>query len=110
MLIAIASTDGETVNEHFGRADRFLIYEIAEGRRHLLLIRRVNPWSAGDGSHEFSEERFTPLAASLADCARIYCSHIGQRPRQELEQRGITVVAGTRRISEITEEENAASP
>ncbi len=101
MLVAIASTDGETVNEHFGRADRFLIYDISEQGGTLLSIRQVTPWSVGEADHEFAEERFAALADSLADCSRIYCSHIGARPRRELEQRGVTVVTGSRRISDI---------
>jgi len=110
MLVAIASTDGETVNEHFGRAGRFLIYDISGQRKTLLSIRQVTPWSVGDANHEFTEERFAALADNLADCNRIYCSHIGERPRLELEQRGIAVIAGSRRISEITDGQDQVEP
>ncbi len=103
MLVAIASTDGETVNEHFGHAERFLIYDISGDRHHLLVIRKVTPWSAGKKNHDFSPERFATLVGTLADCERLYCSHIGDRPRRELEQRGITVIAGPRKIRDITD-------
>ena len=33
MLIAVASRDGNNINQHFGHAERFLIYEVAETRR-----------------------------------------------------------------------------
>ena len=33
MLIAVASKDGKEINQHFGHAERFLIYEVKGTRR-----------------------------------------------------------------------------
>lgn len=103
MLIAIASTDGESVNEHFGRADRFLIYEVTSGTKSLITARNVKPFSTGDKSHPFDPERMAETAAAVRDCKILYCAKIGDRPREELEKLGITVIIGSGAISELFE-------
>ena len=103
MLIAIASSDGETVNEHFGRADRFLIYDVSPGRHTLITVRNVKPYSIGNRDHQFDSERMASAAEAVRDCKLIYCSKIGDRPRMELDNLGITAIIGSRPISEIFE-------
>jgi len=104
MLIAIASTDGENVNEHFGRADRFLIYDVTPGNRILITVRDVEPLSTGDKNHPFDPERMANVAGAVKDCRMVYCVKIGDRPRQELEQLGITTIIGGRTIESIFED------
>jgi predicted Fe-Mo cluster-binding NifX family protein len=104
MLIAIASTDGETVNEHFGRANRFLIYEVSPGKQTLIMVRDVEPLSTGDKNHPFDPERMARAAEAVKDCKLLYCSKIGDHPRQELEKFGVTSIIGTRQINSIFEE------
>lgn len=101
MQIAIASTDGETVNQHFGKADRFFIYDLAEKRLVLLMVRSVTPLSTGDPNHAFDPERMAATVAALKDCGRVYCARIGERPQEELEKAGITAVVGTGPIAGI---------
>ena len=36
MLIAVASKDGKEINQHFGHAERFLIYEVEETEAKLV--------------------------------------------------------------------------
>lgn len=105
MLIAIASTDGETVNEHFGRAARFLIYDVTQGSQSLITVRDVEPWSTGDKSHAFDQERFDKVMEAIKDCRMVYCSKIGERPREELEKHGITAIVGKMAIQSIFSEQ-----
>ncbi|MFZ5758068.1 MAG: NifB/NifX family molybdenum-iron cluster-binding protein [Thermodesulfobacteriota bacterium] len=92
MKIAIVSTDGISVNDHFGRAKRFLIYEAGAAGLKKIEERAVVPLSTGDPSHGFDEERFAAVLAALAGCSRVYATRIGDRPCQELEKRGIIPV------------------
>ena len=92
MQIAIVSTDGMNVDEHFGRAERFLIYEIEGDRRLLLDSRALKPLSEGDKGHAFNPERFSDIAKSLSGCEKIYCTKIGEKPAEELKKLGIEPV------------------
>ena len=102
MQIAIASTDGETINEHFGKADRFFIYDLTEGHLALLMVCTVVPLSTGDPNHAFNPERMAATLAALKDCQRVYCTRIGDRPRAELEKAGFELVVGAGPIAGIS--------
>jgi len=99
--IAIASSDGETINEHFGKANRLFIYDFAGERLTLLFVRAVTPLSTGDPGHAFDPQRMAATMEALRNCARVYCTRIGERPREELEKAGIEVVVGTGAIAAI---------
>ena len=103
MQVAIASTDGETVNEHFGRADRFYIYDRTAAGMTLLFVRTVTPLSTGDPDHAFDPKRMAAALAPLKGCERVYCTRIGERPRQELEKAGFEVVAASGPIADLTD-------
>jgi predicted Fe-Mo cluster-binding NifX family protein len=102
MQVAIVSTDGVNVNDHFGKAGRFLIYEAGPQGLTLMGDRRVTPLSTGDQSHQFDAARFAAVAEALAGCQRVYCTRIGDRPRQELEKLGITAVIHEGAIAAIS--------
>lgn len=55
--IAVVSTDGKTVNDHFGRAERFLIYDI-DDKLTFVEERPAETYSVGDPEHPFDPERF----------------------------------------------------
>jgi hypothetical protein len=101
MQIAIVSTDGERVNEHFGKAERFLIYEVDALGRTLLGERKIVPLSTGDPNHPFDELRFGKVAAALT-CRQLYCVKIGERPAAELRKLGIEPVIYEGQIAAIT--------
>ena len=102
MRIAIASTDGIHVNEHFGRASEFHIFELAAGRPEFIELRKVTPLSVRDKSHDFDEARFSALLAKISDCSRVYVVKIGEKPAQELLRHGITPVLFDDAIERIT--------
>lgn len=55
--VAVASNDGIVINQHFGRANIFYIYEITEtGKHRLLETRTVTPICNG-GNHSDKELR-----------------------------------------------------
>ncbi len=102
MHIAVASSQGKEVDQHFGKTDTFYIYLLDEKGVALEEQRRVIPLSTGDTNHPFDPERFTTLYTKLADCKRVYCTKIGERPQQELAKKGIETVVFSGRIEEIS--------
>jgi nitrogen fixation protein NifB len=82
--VAVASTDGVSVNEHLGQADRFLIYENTPAGPAL---RESRP-AAGKGG---GIQRWNRVAESLRDCRSLLVSGIGTNPRGVLSNRGIEV-------------------
>lgn len=92
MQIAIASTDGKSVNTHFGKADKFIIYE----QRGIKLSRvkeiDVEPYSTGNQQHIFDKQRFSAVSTPLSQCSTIYCTKIGEKPAEEFRKMGIDIV------------------
>ncbi len=102
MQVAIVSTDMINVDEHFGRAERFLIYKIDGASPMFLDIRVVAAFSDGDKSHEFNSYKFEAISSKLTDCDRLYCNRIGARPAAELKKLGIEPVIYVGPIAKIT--------
>ena len=92
MQVAIVSTDGINVDDHFGRAERFLIYEINGKSQTLLSIKIVNPLTDNDPGHDFNPGKFDGITDKLTGCERMYCTRIGERPYAELKKLGIAAV------------------
>lgn len=85
--VAVASSDGIVINQHFGRADTFLIYEVTEtGKYRLLEKRSVTPVCNG-GNHNDNELKNN--ICKLEDCKYILVARIGAGAANAVEQSGI---------------------
>ncbi|MEN8142589.1 MAG: NifB/NifX family molybdenum-iron cluster-binding protein [Thermodesulfobacteriota bacterium] len=102
MQVAIVSTNGINVDEHFGRAERFLIYKISGDNQTLLAVKVSGQLSEGDRSHEFNGDKFSEIADILSGCERVYCTRIGEQPAEELKKIGIEPVIDEGPIEKIT--------
>jgi predicted Fe-Mo cluster-binding NifX family protein len=87
MKIAVASSDGKTVDQHFGQACHFLIFQMGKEGLKFLELREKSKKPAYD--HEYRWKRSLDI---LKDCKVIFCRRIGDEPRQELQKLGIEVV------------------
>ena len=101
MRIAAASSKGKYVDLHFGHAEKFYIFQKQETGLVLERVISVAPLSTGKRDHEFDADRFEAIAETLSGCRKVYCSKIGDRPRKELETRGIQVVLYTGGIDDL---------
>ena len=72
--IAVASSDGQEVNSHFGRARRFLIYELVDGVWQLIEERENLPACIGQ---EHSDDALERTAELIADCRGVVVEQIG---------------------------------
>ena len=68
--------------------------------------RKISRLSTNDKSHQFDAARFDSVAKALEGCQRVYCTRIGDRPRQELEKRGIMPIIYEGSIDDIRTSED----
>ena len=87
--IAIASTDGKVINEHFGRADRFYVTDIEVGQSPRFLETRPLLPACQDGEH--THQALAATVRILQDCQVVLVARIGPGARTELENCGILV-------------------
>ena len=88
--VAVATSDGVVVNQHFGRAAMFYIYRInRDGEAPQLLERReVTPVCRG-GEHD--DGKLQENVESLKDCQYVLVCRIGDGARHILEFNGLEV-------------------
>jgi predicted Fe-Mo cluster-binding NifX family protein len=101
MQIAVASSKKGEVDRHFGNTDSFSIYEIKSGKLHLLNCIGVTPYSSGVKEHDFDQGKFDSIFSVLKGCERLYCTKIGEKPKEELRNRGIEVYSYTGLVEHI---------
>lgn len=90
-LVAVASSRGETIDTHFGHADRFRIYSLSAAGVVLVGERFTPRYCQGEETCEpqDSEARMRAMLALLADVQAVFCARIGWSPWQKLEAQGI---------------------
>lgn len=85
--IAVASSDGIVVNNHFGRAKDFYIYQMDEQEQiHFLEKRSVTPVCEG-GNHD--DEKLKTNLERIKDCKYLLVSRIGVGAANIAESFGI---------------------
>ncbi|WP_298267735.1 NifB/NifX family molybdenum-iron cluster-binding protein [Geobacter sp.] len=89
MLIAVASRDGREINQHFGHADRFLIFEVDGGEARLVDEKKVERYCTANADHAQRAPILQGIADALAGCRAVVCAQIGQGPQTEIERFGV---------------------
>ncbi|GAW28507.1 NifB/NifX family molybdenum-iron cluster-binding protein [Carboxydocella sp. ULO1] len=83
---AVASSDGKVINQHFGRAGKFYIFEVVDEGYKLVDIRANRPpcpVSAGD------ESLMDQTIELISDCQLVLAVRIGLGALTKLKQKGI---------------------
>jgi nitrogen fixation protein NifB len=89
VLVAVATTGGGKVNEHFGHATEFQIYEVTATSTTFVGHRRVDLYCQGG----FGEDDQLPsIVNAINDCHAVLVAKIGACPRDELKAAGIEPV------------------
>lgn len=116
MLIAVTSSNGVDIDTHFGKAERFLIYEIGPEDAQLAGEVRAQSYCDWDATlqglppeqftdtvasmrecaeapppHRMMPDKLAAISQALGDCRVVVTAMIGEAPRQELERLGIAV-------------------
>ncbi len=82
--IAFASSDRRAVNQHFGAAEAFAIYEVGEAEARLIEVAEFIE-TAMDGH----EGKLAAKVELLGDCAAVYCNAVGASAIQQLLAKSI---------------------
>jgi nitrogen fixation protein NifX len=82
--VAFASTDRTRVNQHFGAAEGFVIYEVTPDKATLVGVGEFAE-EAMDGN----EDKLTAKVDFLAGCAAVYVMAIGASAIKKLMAKGI---------------------
>lgn len=88
--VGVASKNGAQIDEHFGHAERFLIYEVGAGGVSYLEERQVEHYCQGGYGDEDKREA---ILRALADCAACFVARLGDGPRAKLAGAGIEPVS-----------------
>ena len=88
--VAVASTDGETVNTHYGKANLFYIYYVDDEEGYDFVETRAVTPVCMDGSHLKSQMDKSVL--QFTDCKYLIVSRLGSAAVQALSSAGITAM------------------
>ena len=89
VLMAVASKGGGVINEHFGHAAEFLIYEATAQGVRFVGHRTTIPYCEGGDTCGDGESALDRSLRELAGCEVVLCSKIGFEPWGPLEAAGI---------------------
>jgi len=89
MLVAVATKGQGKINEHFGHATEFQIYELDAGGSKFVGHRRVDLYCQGGWGEEDTLET---VIRAINDCHAVFVAKIGACPRADLAQAGIDPV------------------
>jgi nitrogen fixation protein NifX len=74
MKVAFASTDKVHIDEHFGKAEEFYIWEIGPDEAQFTGVVQIKADADAPGH---SDDKIEARGAALADCALVYVGEIG---------------------------------
>lgn len=83
LKMAVASSDGKVINQHFGKATRFLIIE-SDGEEIKVFEVRENTPACGSleyGGH--ADDVLNRSISIISDCFAVLCSRIGGEVQQK---------------------------
>lgn len=89
VLMAVATTGGGLVNQHFGHAREFLVYEASPQGVRFIGHRKVAQYCEGGASCGDGESVLARTIRALEGCEAVLCSRIGYEPWGMLEEAGI---------------------
>ncbi|HEX7662800.1 MAG TPA: nitrogenase cofactor biosynthesis protein NifB [Pseudonocardiaceae bacterium] len=89
VLVAVATKGSGVVNQHFGHAEEFWIYEAGRNWAKLVQTRSVARYCAGPSDCGEEETTLQKTLRLLSDCAAVLCSKVGPEPRSALREAGI---------------------
>ncbi len=89
VLMAVATKGGGLINEHFGHAREFLIYEASRAGVRFIGHRKTTPYCEGGDTCGDGESALDKTLKALAGCEVVLCSKVGYEPWKPLEAAGI---------------------
>ena len=98
--IAVTSKYLRLVDQHFGHAERFLIYETDGKTNRLIEQRQTSKYCSGNEFCEAEEEMKLDLVKKLTDCDAVVTMRLGAQAKARLLAQGIEAVESCESIDE----------
>ncbi|OAF19261.1 nitrogenase cofactor biosynthesis protein NifB [Bradyrhizobium neotropicale] len=89
VLVAVATKGSALINEHFGHAKEFQIYELSATGAKIVDHRPVQLYCGGGYAEE---DRLPTIIRAINDCHAVFVARIGGCPKAELIKAGIEPV------------------
>ncbi|MGB3513725.1 MAG: nitrogenase cofactor biosynthesis protein NifB [Microcoleaceae cyanobacterium] len=89
ILLAVASKGNGLVNQHFGHAKEFMIYEVDGVTARFIAHRKIDHYCLGGYSEEGSLDN---IIKAISDCKAVLVSKIGDGPKEKILDAGLEVV------------------
>jgi nitrogen fixation protein NifX len=94
MKVAFATSDGKNVNEHFGRAGMFAVYDLTREGFAFMEIRRFadgvdTAIVQTKGAGQLHDARVEEKVGRLSDCKIVYLTEIGGPSAARLIKKGM---------------------
>ena len=87
--VAVATKGGGRINEHFGHAKEFQIYELSTAGAKFVGHRRVDLYCQGGFG---DEDKLPTVIRAIDDCTAVFVAKVGACPKEELLKAGIEPV------------------
>lgn len=89
-MVAVASKSGVNIDQHFGHASEFYIYECTDEGIKFKEKRAVKKYCTG--VEECAEEdKITNIISTIKDCSAVLAMRAGDEPVRKLQEKGIIV-------------------
>jgi nitrogen fixation protein NifB len=89
VLMAVATQGQGVINQHFGHAKEFLIYEASPEGVRFIHHRKTDLYCSGGDTCGDAETALERNIRTLSGCEVVLCSKIGYEPWAQLEEAGI---------------------
>ncbi|AGY74647.1 nitrogenase cofactor biosynthesis protein NifB [Clostridium autoethanogenum] len=97
---AVASKSGVSIDEHFGHATEFYIYDVINDEIKFKEKRKVNRYCSGGYDCGEHEDRIENIIKSVIDCNAVLVVRAGFEPIDRLHEKGIRLFQMYQEINE----------
>jgi nitrogen fixation protein NifB len=87
VLVAVATKGGGRINQHFGHANEFQVYEVSPSGIAFIGHRKVDQYCQGGWGEDATLDG---VLAVLEGVSVVLCAKIGDCPKESLSAAGIT--------------------
>jgi len=89
---AVASKTGINVDQHFGHASQFYIYDFEDGDAKFIEKREVTKYCAGiEDCDDSNRDKIDNIIKTIEDCSGVLALRIGDVPKLKLQNKNIKV-------------------
>lgn len=97
---AVATKSGMLVDQHFGQAQEFYIYESDGSTAKFIERRKVEKYCTGSENCEDKASKIDNIVSAVKDCNGVLALRIGDSPSKRLMDLGIHIVTTYDRIED----------